>query len=763
MHARCCNTALFYSLLCWGTLLLFSGCVDVIVVPLPRCDGILQPDEVTVDGTFDADGDQSFDEKNPDCKVAYAPEDLDCDDGNAAVYPGATEICNGIDDDCDDIQDEDLLLIDWYLDRDGDGYGTSTIKLQSCSEIAGYVTNSDDCDDDDSAIHPKVPEICDGIDQDCNGSIDEGSTIDYYPDADGDTFGNGMVEPTQACSPSEHFTTDRSDCDDGDENVHPGATETCEGTDQDCDGLIDEDAIGHTWYRDADADTFGDPNDTLIACTPPQGYVTTAEDCDDGDEHISPNATEACNSIDDDCDGAIDEPGAVGETTSFPDADADTFGDAQQSVTSCKASPEGYISRGGDCDDSNPDVYPNALELADGRDNDCDGVPECQDLSCDGRPDILLVNRFDGNAFVYFAEPTPDAAGYEYPSSPLTLACQSGSSEEAKKGAEDGLMVDIDLDGLLDVVISNSFTNSLCVFYGPFAPGSARAPDRSISAASPAFLAVGDLDNDAYPDIVAGAYGSNVTLVFSSGKVQILARPDAQVPAMGDLNGDQLPELVLAVYGSGTASTILWNRAGKLDLTDTTTLTTNAATYVAIGDLDLDGVNDLVFAAGYQGGVNAATIHWGELEQNGDAKYPVSTAISAPGAEWVVIADVNSAVGSCPDLVFAGYFDGDYSTTSDIYFGEGSGGKCSRGVWTRGEARHTGVSTLGATSVDVNDLNGDGDPDLIFAQGTNGTRYDYDAILYAGDGSGGLVPNPSQLNAYSAIAVRTRTTFRINR
>ncbi len=99
-----------------------------------------------------------------------------------------------------------------------------------------------------------------------------------------------------------------TDCDDRDAATFPGADETCNGVDDDCDGEADEDAVDvSTFYADTDGDGHGDAADPVEACVAPEGYVETGDDCDDGSAAVSPSAEESCNDTDDDCDGAVDE------------------------------------------------------------------------------------------------------------------------------------------------------------------------------------------------------------------------------------------------------------------------------------------------------------------------------------------------------------------------------------------------------------------------------------------------------------------------
>ncbi|MBK9639426.1 MAG: putative metal-binding motif-containing protein [Bacteroidetes bacterium] len=124
--------------------------------------------------------------------MGYVANDLDCNDGNAAINPSANEVCDGIDNDCDGSTDEGLTFLTFYADADDDIYGDPSTGVSSCNPIVGSVTNNGDCNDANAAINPSATEVCDGIDNDCDGSIDEGLTfLTYYVDADVDGYGAG--------------------------------------------------------------------------------------------------------------------------------------------------------------------------------------------------------------------------------------------------------------------------------------------------------------------------------------------------------------------------------------------------------------------------------------------------------------------------------------------------------------------------------------------------------------------------------------------
>ena len=308
-------------------------------------------------------------------------ERTDCDDGDADVHPGAAELCNGVDDDCDGfVDDEDPGLGEgqlWYPDVDDDGYGDAAAGVTACEAPDGYVADATDCDDGEAAVFPGADEACNGVDDDCDGEIDEGSAdmSTFWADADGDGFGD-PDSSIEACAAPEGYVADASDCDDADAAVHPDALEQCNGVDDDCDGAIDEDIPDtSTWYTDADGDGYGDPDSAVEDCAQPSGTVSDATDCDDTDSEISPIATERCDSIDNDCDGLVDdEDDSVAVTTTwYGDGDGDGYGLSTDAVVACDQ-PSGYAALSGDCDDVVASVNPGAAEYCNGVDDDCDGV-----------------------------------------------------------------------------------------------------------------------------------------------------------------------------------------------------------------------------------------------------------------------------------------------------------------------------------------------------------------------------------------------------
>ena len=379
-------------------------------------------------------------------------------------------------------------LTTYYLDADADGFGNLAMDSASCIALSGYVTNSTDCNDASSLINPNATEICNGVDDDCDSSVDEGvqvtpsvsitsddadasicsgttvvftatatqggSAPDYQWKLNGSNVGgntstyttgglqNGDVvslvltannlcqtSPT-ANSNSISFVVNVNEVSSvaissdltgntlcGSANVQFTATPSNAGTSPVYQWKLNGNNVGsnatsytlngavagdqivvvmstfhscqvssthnsntltltsastNSYYLDADADGYGNPSSLVTDCATPVGYITQAGDCNDADSGINPDALEICNGIDDNCNNQSEE-GLI-FLNFYLDNDGDGYG-AISSVQSACDVISGYMMVGGDCNDVNVNIHPGATELCSNSiDDDCDGL-----------------------------------------------------------------------------------------------------------------------------------------------------------------------------------------------------------------------------------------------------------------------------------------------------------------------------------------------------------------------------------------------------
>ncbi len=248
----------------------------------------------------------------------------------------------------------------------------------------------------------------------CEGGGSGGGKADEGPAGGDGADGGGTAEDADG---DGYAAGD--DCDDADPEVNPGVVETCNGKDDDCDGIVDRDTSRPpAWFPDGDGDGVGAEGEGVEACEAPEGHVASTGDCDDADPTIAPGipdnpclrpgedlgcdgvvdepdgdgdgaldcadcdpadpdvfpgSVEVCGGGDEDCDGVIDEADAVGVSDWFADSDGDGWGDAAAATTGCDPGA-GFVDRAGDCDDADPDASPGASERCGGGDEDCDGI-----------------------------------------------------------------------------------------------------------------------------------------------------------------------------------------------------------------------------------------------------------------------------------------------------------------------------------------------------------------------------------------------------
>jgi len=281
------------------------GAVEVCNVVDDDCNGMIDEGvTITVYTDADHDGDGAITAMPTQACASTAGVSVyhtDCADDDRTRSGRLVEVCDTIDNDCDTTADDHTSDVTWYRDGDMDGFGSpASGTMVSCIPPTGFSLYGTDCDDTTNTRSPARAEICDGLDDDCNGAADFRIAAGDLEDDDGD--GNADL---MCGAPFGH------DCDDHDPSSAPGTTETCDGRDNDCDTHVDEDATTVAFFRDVDGDGFGSTiNGTIVACVPSAGYVRQGGDCDDDDVLRHPGGVEGCNATDDDCDGAVDEGGA---------------------------------------------------------------------------------------------------------------------------------------------------------------------------------------------------------------------------------------------------------------------------------------------------------------------------------------------------------------------------------------------------------------------------------------------------------------------
>ncbi len=683
----------------------------------------------------------------------------DCDDADATVHPGATELCDGIDADCD-------------------GTGSAALVDESDDDGDDWLVCEGDCDDANPDIHPSAVEACNSIDDDCDGQLDaDDPDVDpaeavWYPDTDLDDYGTGTEIVT--CTASEGYSHQDGDCEDDDPDIHPNADEVCDNQDNDCDATIDDDdddVIDQaTWYRDGDGDHWGTDDDAQIACFEPSGYVSAGSDCDDGSYAINPEAQEVCDTLDNDCDAAVDDDDATVSpgTPSYADADADGYGDLSLSSDLC-VPPAGNVYNGEDCDDEAAAIHPGAVEVwYDGVDQDCtltsdydqdgDGDDatawsgdDCDDLdpAVSSTAEELWYDGFDQNC--------DGADDYDQDADGFVSDvwggddCADTLGTANPDGAEDcGTPEDDDCDGETnpqDAIACVSFyadddedgyggdgSACLCAANTAYPEATDDDCDDTNGDVSPDETEVcrDGLDNDC--DGGAGDCAlSDMGLGSADAKFTgVAANAGTATAGAGDVNADGYADFLVGAYfdgfdGPGRAYLVLGSGAlssGSLAGADAefegATVGDYAGQAVAgAGDFNNDGFDDMLVSATYANGGGTVYLLLGSSAPTSqsldlaDAQFDGESVSDLAGNALSGGADVNA--DGYDDMLVGAYANDEGGTaTGGAYLVLGSATPASRSLATADAEFNGETGTQAGRSVALaEDLNGDGYADML--------------------------------------------------
>ena len=346
----------------------------------PNEDQTDTDEDKTGDACYKDDDNDEVPDVDDNCDLVQNPDQLNQDGDSEG------DLCDD-DDDNDFVDDEDdncqVTKNPLQVDTDSDGDGDAC----DLDDDNDNDPDTKDCAPTDPTINHAAQEICDGVDNNCVMGADEVGSEgceSHFIDKDGD--GWGLATDSVCVCPGglgQYTATQSGDCDDGNKLVQPAAAEVCNGIDDNCDFVADNEGSGgcNNYYFDKDSDAWG-VNDKKCLCKPSGKYKATlkgAWDCNDNDPNVNPGATEKCTGGDEDCDGKVNEQGAQGCKTRYPDADGDSYGANVSGKCTCGKVAGYSVENNKDCYDGNKHARPGqgswfTSHRGDGSfDYDCDG------------------------------------------------------------------------------------------------------------------------------------------------------------------------------------------------------------------------------------------------------------------------------------------------------------------------------------------------------------------------------------------------------